>query len=289
MSLGADPTFFILKYSTWLDAETFEDKILGALVKDYADPAGINYIPDSPLRHYKETNYVENTFDDLVIAKMQSSAYEATASIKSLGGVKLTGDKEAKIRLEGKIVRMKRLQKQPAFWDALKTDDLVKEQLPRWITLRTLRSPVCLVVGIMTCEDADVAYEGGRNREAELHGDIPVAQAAAPGGSVASDAGNLQAAVAVQDKVETTFSGRSASRKIFALELKVVTTPFFRKKKVELFKLKKGGPRAPEGRLLGEETRKGEGTRPVDIDDLILDDLMAFDDSDVDGVATDSL
>lgn len=270
--VSADPTFFILKYSAWLDASTFENRILGAVVKEYADPAGSDYLPDNPLRHYKEDGYIENTFHDFIVDKMQSAGAETTASVPSLAGIKLKGDKDDQIKLDGKLLRMKRLQRQSDFWDALKTDDVVQKRLPRWITLRTLRYPVCLVVGIMTCEDVDVEYKGGQSRETELHGKIPLAQAVAPAVAGVGDAGSLQVAGKLRDEVKTTFSGRSASRKIFALELKVVTTPFLQRKKVDLYELKKTGPRAPGGRLLGEQT-KGEGTKPAGIDDLVLEEL----------------
>ena len=47
--MKGDPEFVILKYTAWLDASKFEDKILGSIVKEFLRPTNA-FVPDMPLQ-----------------------------------------------------------------------------------------------------------------------------------------------------------------------------------------------------------------------------------------------
>jgi hypothetical protein len=122
--LHGDPTFVILKYQTWLDTSKFEDKILGAIVKEFLQPTN-NYVPDSPLQ-YTTHDPVENAFTDFVLDTSASTGHEISGSLGSIAGVSFHGSKDASVHLKGKLIRCKRLQQHDRFWSELKKDPTFK-------------------------------------------------------------------------------------------------------------------------------------------------------------------
>lgn len=273
MALESDPQFFLLHHQSWLDAERFQDKILGSVIKNFADPAGSDFIPENPLQYYTEDGFIESTYNDFVINKDHSSGHEVSANITSLGGAKLIGALSDKIELKGKRVHMKRLQRYPKFWESLKEDEEVRTRLPRWVGIRTLRDPVCLVVGIMVCEDIETTSKNGESRQMGLHGEIPTVDVVLPGSSAAlGQTLKIQAKVAAEQDDGVKFSGKFETRKIFALQLKNVTTPWLRHRKVK-WNLDNRGPQVPKVRLLENEEQQEIGTGPVSMIDFVLDSV----------------
>ncbi|KAJ5851707.1 uncharacterized protein N7529_011092 [Penicillium soppii] len=122
--MHGDPTFVILKYQTWLDTSKFEDKILGAIVKEFLQPTN-NYVPDSPLQ-YTTHDPVENAFTDFVLDTSASTGHEISGSLGSIAGVSFHGSKDASVHLKGKLIRCKRLQQHDRFWSELKKDPTFK-------------------------------------------------------------------------------------------------------------------------------------------------------------------
>ncbi|GAW24403.1 hypothetical protein ANO14919_139870 [Xylariales sp. No.14919] len=271
--MKGDPNFVMLKYSAWLDAAKFEDKILGAIVRYPFKPSN-EYLPESPLR-YNKADLVEGSFANFVHDKASTKSRSASAALESLIGFKWHGSKEDSVHLAGKLLRYKRLQQHSQFWSQLKTDEAVIAAVPGWISLLNTWPP-CLVVGIMTAEDVELDFTSTaeRQREGELEAPltaVALAAAGVPSGLIGDvGVGNPQTAVSSGTKVATTFRSSAARSNIFALELRIVTTALFRRRELAL---KEDGPKVDEGRLAdGDENSDGEDAgEVVGIENLVLE------------------
>ncbi|RTE69938.1 hypothetical protein BHE90_015669 [Fusarium euwallaceae] len=267
--MKGDPEFVILKYSAWLDAAKFEDKILGAVVKHYLDPIN-DYEPESPLKYMVEAP-VEGFFTDFVAEGSASATNAVNVSpIKSIAGMTLKGELQDRVHLQGKVVRLKRLQKCEKFWEKLKEDPDVRARVPGWMSVFSVRRPVCLVTGIMVCEDVDVSYEGVEKRELDGHVELPLGEIALAASVPGASGANPEVKVETRREMATVFKARSGQSRIFALELKRVTTTFLQKKELIL---KGDGPKVNVGRVLGDEDTEDE-EESVTVDDLVLKDLV---------------
>lgn len=298
--MKGDPTFVILKYSAWLDTNQFEDKILGAVVRYPLRPTN-EYTPASPLR-YNNTELIEGVFTEFVHDSTRTVSHDASAALQSLVGFEWKGRKEASVHLRGKRLRYKRLQQHAQFWSQLKTDDAVRDLVPRWISMLNTWPP-CLVVGIMTAEDdIELSFSHAAERERHVDLGLPVAAAAAAAATAATGVpvsllgdvgvGNVQTRVGASGKEGGTFTGRSAggassssssSSRIFALELRVVTTALFRRLELQL---KEDGPKVHPGRLAGNDGQLSGGedeSEPPAAEDLILDMFTEEEYNEMDG------
>ncbi|PNP40735.1 hypothetical protein THARTR1_11237 [Trichoderma harzianum] len=267
--MQGDPEFVILKYSAWLDAADFGDKILGAIVKHYLDPIN-DYEPESPDKYIVEKP-VTGSFTDFVVESSASTANAVTASpAQSITRVSLKGNTEDKVHLQGKFVWMKRIPKYEKLWSRLKEDPDVKDRVPEWMSLFSIPKPVCLVTGIMVCEDVEISYEGLKEREWQGHIELPLGEIPLAAGVPATtgDAVNPEVKIEGHREKATVFKARSGQSKIFALELKRVTTKFLNKQELIL---KNKGPKVDAGRVLGDQEEEEE--EEVTVDDLLLQDL----------------
>ncbi|PVI01661.1 hypothetical protein DM02DRAFT_654268 [Periconia macrospinosa] len=248
--MKGDPEFVILKYQSCLDASKFEEKILGSVVKGFLRPTD-NYVPDAPLQ-YNKHELVEGSITDFVLDNDGTKTDEATLKLKSLGGVSFKGSTQSAIQLSGKFVRYKRLQQHDHFWPKLKEDKDVQMFVPRWTS--RFRAPVCLVVGIMICEDVELSFEGEASIEREAGSDI-------------------QANVASNRQTVTIFKGKVGESRIFALELKKISTQGWITKDLVL---KNEGPSVEATRLAADgesENEEDDDDERPKTEDLVLTEL----------------
>ncbi|KPM43904.1 hypothetical protein AK830_g2586 [Neonectria ditissima] len=258
------------QFLTWLDAEKFEDKILGAIVRHFLDPAR-DYEPESPSTYITEPP-TEASFTDFITEESSSAETSFRASLmKSFGGMTLRNNTREKLHLEGKLVRMKRLQKWEQQWDRLKQDPDVQARVPKWLGFLSLRNPVAFVTGVMVCEDVDLSYEGETERVQEGHVEIPVAKVALAAGVPVPPGSKFNSEMKADARREmaTVFKAKSGQSKIFALELRRVSTTIL--KRTELI-ANTDGPKADSGRLLADND-DGYEDKPPTVDDFILEDL----------------
>ncbi|KAF2963134.1 hypothetical protein GQX73_g10439 [Xylaria multiplex] len=271
--MKGDPKFVMLKYSAWLDAAKFEDKILGAVVRYPLKPSN-EYLPESPLR-YNKTDLVEGCFTNFLHDSTSAKSRNVSAGLESLIGFKWYGSKEESVHLTGKLLRYKRLQQHSQFWSQLKTDEAVIRAVPGWISLLNTWPP-CLVVGIMTAEDVELDFTSAseHQRQGELEAPVAavaLAAAGVPSGLLGdSGVGNPQTAVGSGRKVATVFKSSAARSNIFALELRIVTTALFRRRELTL---KEDGPKVNPGRLAdgGEDFENGYADEIVGVENLVLE------------------
>jgi hypothetical protein len=267
--MKGDPEFVILKYQSWLDTAKFEDKILGSIVKEFLRPTN-NYVPDTPLK-YNKHEFIDGCITDFVLDNSGSKNNDATANLKSVAGVSFKGSTENAVKLSGKLVRYKRLQQHDQFWPKLKEDPDVKAIVPNWTS--RYRAPVCLVVGIMICEDVELSFEGKSSLERGGEVELPIGKITLAAGAPnpLGDAVDPQVNIGNNRQTVTIFKGKVGESRIFALELKKITTKGWIQKDL---KLRSEGPTVEALR-----TAAGGGSDDEDddeqpgIEDLVLDGL----------------
>ena len=261
-----DPEFVILKYQSWLDTVKFEDKILGSVVKEFLRPTN-NYLPESPLQ-YNTHDLIEGSVTDFVLDNSGSKSQEATASLKSVAGVSFKGNTENTVHLTGKLVRYKRLQQHDQFWGKLKTDSDVRATVSGWIS-RFSTWPVCLVVGIMICEDVELSFEGQKSLGGEGKVELPIGKISLAAGTPIPGIPNPEVSVGTKRQTVNIFRGRADESRIFALELrKIGLEGWFRKD----LRLRSLGPEGiDETRLAaGEDEDEEYMDGPENVNELVL-------------------
>jgi hypothetical protein len=144
-------------------------------------------------------------------------------------------------------------------------------------------------VGVMICEDVDLTVKEERESKLEAHLAVPaleIASAAAGNPAVAigaalggePGAGDPEIKAHVGAEETRLFKGKMEGSKIFALELKEITTPFLRRTKL---KITGRAPKLPGGKFLGQDDNKEEAV-PVTLGDMIVEDLLPVDLADLD-------
>ncbi|KAF1954307.1 hypothetical protein CC80DRAFT_493812 [Byssothecium circinans] len=274
-----DPEFVILKYQSWLDTAKFENKILGSIVKEFLRPTN-NYVPDSPLKHNSH-DFQEGTVTDFVLDNTGSKSHEASASLKSVAGISFKGSTESSLQLSGKLIRYKRLQQHDQFWAKLKVNPDVKAIVPRWTS--RYRAPVCLVVGIMICEDVELSFDETQSREREANGQLPIGKITLAAGvpNPVGDAVDPLVGFSSNRQVVTIFKGKINESRIFALELKKVTTEGWIQKDL---RLRSQGPDVDPTRVAaGESDEEDEDDEQLEIEEFVLGGLSAEEYSEIAG------
>ncbi|RYN98081.1 hypothetical protein AA0120_g2749 [Alternaria tenuissima] len=268
-----DPEFVILKYQSWLDTAKFENKIFGSVVKEYLRPTN-NYVPDSPLQ-YNSHDFQEGTVTDFVLANTGAKSHEGNATLESVAGISFKGSTESSVELSGKLIRYKRLQQHDQFWSKLKADQDVKAIVPRWTS--RYRAPVCLVVGIMICEEVELSFDEKHAQERELKGQLPIGKITLAAGvpNPAGSTGDPQIGFNTNRQVVNMFKGEINESRIFALELKKITTVGWIQKDL---KLRSEGPDVDATRLAaGESDEEDEDDERLKIEEFVLGELSAGD------------
>ncbi|RYO36375.1 hypothetical protein AA0111_g2729 [Alternaria arborescens] len=268
-----DPEFVILKYQSWLDTAKFENKIFGSIVKEYLRPTN-NYVPDSPLQ-YNSHDFQEGTVTDFVLANTGAKSHEGNATLESVAGLSFKGSTESSVELNGKLIRYKRLQQHDQFWSKLKADRDVKAIVPRWTS--RYRAPVCLVVGIMICEEVELLFDEKQAQEREVKGQLPIGKITLAAGvpNPTGSTGDPQIGFNTNRQVVNMFKGEINESRIFALELKKITTVGWIQKDL---KLRSQGPDVDSTRLAaGESDEEDEDDERLKIEEFVLGELSAED------------
>lgn len=267
--MSGDPKFIILKYQAWMRTATFEDTILGAIIRQPLSPS-TNYVPGAPARYLTHA-LQEGSATDFVLQGTGSTSHGATGSLTSIGQFSVSGSREASVHLNGKHIRYKRIQQLDQFWAKLREDPDVKRSMGDWISMWNTW-PVCLVVGIMICEDVEISMDAAKTQERKAQGEIPVGEILLPSGGMnplGKDANPKLEATSSQHTA-TLFRASMGESSIFAVELKIVTTGWLHRR---LLRLKNKGPNVGDNRLAGMDSDEdSDDEAPVD-EELILADL----------------
>jgi hypothetical protein len=278
--MKGDPEFIILKHAAWVSAE-FEKDILGAIIRDPLSPS-TDYVPSSPLQ-YNKYDVLEQTITDFVLDNTGAAANEVSGAVTAVANFALKGRTGDKIHLQGKLLHVKRLQQVSEYWAALQSDPTVKSTVPGWISFFNTW-PVCMVVGIMLCEDVELRANTVRSDQRHATGEVPIgpltqtAGAPSPFGGLA----NPKLTAYKSREAATSFEANLGNRQIFAVELRKVTTKRFYSKEL---RLKNDGPRNMDpSRLASNELDDDDSDdleKPVDPGDLICVELDTKDSDDM--------
>jgi len=274
--MAGDPVFVVLKHTAWLDVSKFEDRILGAIVKEFRKPSD-RYEPaqDATALDYYDASqfpFVEGSFTDFKASPSDNSSGSVSLSLGDIAGVKFGGSTKDEIHLKGDVIRWKRLQQHELFLHKLIANERVSTEVPKWISFINIWPPA-LVVGIMVCENTTVDVAVEKTHTTEIKFTVPVAAVAAGAAGVPG----LEQVLGLDEVVDPGFevaretkttqhvSGKSSKGQIFALELKKITTEWMSKT------LEMGGSLKPKGKLL---TDKGAKAFPeVQAEDLIVEEF----------------
>jgi hypothetical protein len=229
-------------------------------------------VTDAPLK-YNSHDFQEGTVTDFVIENTGSKGHEASASLKAVAGMSFKGSTQSSVQLNGKLIRYKRLQQHDQFWAKLKADPDVKATVPRWTS--RFRAPVCLVVGIMICEDVELSFDETQSREREVKGELPIGKITLATGAPnpLGDAVDPQVVFSANRQVVTMFKGKIEESRIFALELKKVTTEGWIQKDL---RLRSQGPDIDPTRVAaGDSDTESDDDEQPKIETLVLGGLSA--------------
>lgn len=274
--MKGDPQFVVLKYQAWLDASQYEKLILGAIVKDPLSPS-TNYVYVSREdEKSNNTRYQTGSATDFLLANDTTKAEELAASVTRLAGFAVASTTEDRMQLAGKFIRFKRIEQLDDFWETLKRNETVSKTAIDWVA-HPGPWPPCLVVGIMLCEDVELCREGLRSREVGGETELPIAQVALPAGvpdSIGYEV-NPKVSLGCSTQNATIFGAKFGEKRIFALELRKITTQPLRRRRLQL---KNYGPDFDPARLAGDGGPEMDVIKPITAKDLVLD---SFDEDDI--------
>ncbi|PWI64581.1 hypothetical protein PCL_09511 [Purpureocillium lilacinum] len=212
----ADPEFFMLKPSAWMDAST-ADTLLGSFVQNYADPLSGAHIPAIGESHLQySVGEITGSFTDFITDPYAERTKDPSVILNSLG-FKSTGETDEAFGLQGKLIWYRRLKDVDYFFDKVRNDSAVRSRVSKWI------SPwhnAFLVVGIMICEDVDIIWTTDTT-VSQSNAEVPIRQ-------ITRATGELLSATDAHAESTTEITGhlrraRSGQSKIFAIQLRPVT------------------------------------------------------------------
>jgi len=270
----SDPEFFLLTPTAWLDADKYENQMLGAFVRNYASPTDTCVPESGSHEQYNKSKILERSFTDFVLDAHASIKNGAQVTLEKLGGVSFSGETSWVNRLEGKYVRFRRLTQVDKFFENVKKDREVAERVPHW-RKPGRRIPVCLVVGIMICEDVNVAWEKEEQKQMTAEGQIPIATVVrsavgAPNLAPNENPGDAKLDVSREETRGTAFRAKSGDKSIFALQLRCIKTGKILKR--DRLEILEKGPSVAGGRTVGVEEACDLDMAGIKDDDLFLEE-----------------
>lgn len=275
-AMKGDPEFVILKHTAWLPAPEWEDRILGSVIRHPLKPSN-DLVPDTPLV-YNTHPFHESQLNDFVLSPSQSRGHNVSPELTSLAGISFKGNTDAAVHLSGRHLRYRRLTQHSEYWANLLTDEKVAATVPSWISLWN-DWPPCLVVGVMIATAVDIDISGSKSRERGGKIQLPLAAVALGAAGVAlplgilTDIGNPSIEMSTTRTTARVFKATVPDERIFALELRIVTTTLLRWKEL---KLKEGGPTFDEGIIHdGKGYSSDEEEEEPSVDDLVLENFTA--------------
>ena len=270
VTMATEPPWIVLKSTSWLPVEE-TSTLLGAAVKDFWAPTD-NSVPEEPLEYNKGRKFVEKGYNDFVLTNEDGAGKAAKLKLQGLTNLTWKGVVDDAFDLHGKHIRYIKLRKVDKFWEDLKEDPEVREEVPKWIGSWQLKSkpPVCLITGLFICEDVALESSKGVSQDREAKIEAPLGTAVAAAGAshgvlLPNDGnGNLEAGFSVNKTQQRHIKAKDEGSSIFAMQLKVISSETFNKKAL---RLKDKSPDAPTHRQMGEDEEL------LSMDSLSLEDV----------------
>ena len=243
--MAQEPTFFQLKALLPLP-ESEAENLLGRIVKNFKAP-WVGSVPRKTSAILE--GCVKGSTHDFKLEKQTSNEMSLTARLRAVFGVNLIASTESQFDLNGKKIFFQLIREQDIVFERLKRDAEVIARVPPWIKFRG--PPVCLITGLLMYEDATIGSSQKQATEVSGQGTVPVGQAVGAVHGVPVTSSQSSGDIAIQGKAQRQnadiFQGRGEGRKIFALEVKQVTTGFLHR---EDLRLKDEVPNMPKDKQL---------------------------------------
>ena len=225
--MSKDPVFLVLKPTVgWLPEKEWKN-VLGAAVKNPWSPTD-DYAPRKAWT-YNKNPLVEHDYDGFVLQQQKTSSHSFEVEVNGLGKLRWGKSSGHQIDLSGKKIYVKRLRRHSEMWKELttKSEDF-QEAVAGWVNQKRLgraKYQVCLVVGLLICQDVIVAASDEEAREREARGGIPLGTIASHGAPISTGGGG-DVSVALSSSVinRTYFEAEGHGKRIFALELKIISS-----------------------------------------------------------------
>ena len=213
--------FYILSPVDYLDV-TRSDDVLGKIIKDYTRPFE-DYLPlDNQSTHF--TQFSTHVSDlDIKFASKDSIKLGISIGMGSLGldvaNFGISSERGREFRFSGEKITYMRLVQQSEAFESLMLSVPVRSKVLEW-TKHTFkkRSPVCMVVGLLTCDSRSIRFvEEEVTKLGSGIGGI-ISKSRPNVGTIASIApSNLQI-----EHADGSLGNEGNKRTIFALQLRVV-------------------------------------------------------------------
>ena len=230
--MAKDPEFVILKPTAGWLAESEMQRILGAVVKNPLAPTDASY-PKNPVQYW-EKPMVKSEYDDFILSKEQISSASSEAEVRDLGKMRWAKSAGQNIDLTSKKIFVRKLRRLPAMWKKMKEDEEVQENVPDWVheksrVRRKKKNQVCLVVGVLICQDVFVATSDEEEKDFLARNEAPLGTVteivAATHGvpPTTGGTGNIRVEGSQTSVQRKYFQAKGQGKRIFALELKIVS------------------------------------------------------------------
>ena len=220
--LDNDPVFFRLRGPA-LPTGDEAKRMLGRIVRNFAQPLGSGYCPEDPTSFHigapTETKWLKASS---VFKKSETGAIELQLS--GVGGGKAELDGEQSFSLKNSEVLAMELRHQPEVYGKLLGDKTVSD----WVKANCkINKPLFMITGLLVWRDAVQSENSTQKRGLQLSGKVPV-------GSAAAAAGTSGALVPLPSIGDLSISGRKATghtrgqeresedSQVFAVEYKII-------------------------------------------------------------------
>ncbi|KZZ92017.1 hypothetical protein BBO_09559 [Beauveria brongniartii RCEF 3172] len=230
--MAEGPEYLILKPGVgWISGEYWKN-LLGAAVKYPFMPLR-DYVPDDP--PYMQYAPDERLFDDMVLRQNIQQTKSGHFSVTGLGELRTAESANNQLNLQGKLIYIKSLQQHDAHWENIIKIKTFRQKVTKWLRERTMfgfgapKHQVCLVVGILLCQDVSVAISKEEETKFEAGGQLPlgtVAEAvtASRGAPIQlKGAGNVVGGASTTTAGKKYFGIKGKEIQIFGLELRIIS------------------------------------------------------------------
>lgn len=212
---GLDSKFFyVLQPTEWLDATTWEKKILGAFVKEYPSPKN-DYV--ECLKLYNDNSLEEaSQFFDSFLDKKHYDFLESIGWKKEMGRVN---------SLNGKYLHWKSLRHVHQYFERARHNPAVRSRVLSWIEQGS-NIPAWLVTGILICEDRE-DREANEEDLIEAWYEVPIATLSGAATGVPSLDSTSNASFSSRGSNGKAFMVGTSRSTIVAVQLRPVTKKLF--------------------------------------------------------------
>ncbi len=269
-----DPEFFMLKPGTYLDG-TYGETLLGRIVKNYAQPT-TDYRPHEALKIEKGP-IITSVSRNFAMSNLSYDTRGGKTSLAGIAGFDTSMMKGVKTELKGKTFLYKGLEQHEDLLEKIMQDPASRTKVMQWTRpVRWRRIPVCMITGILLCEESILVTLKEHGTKVAIDGTIPIATAglAATGALVPAPIGDVGLGGHRTTRQRQDAAYEIDEKTIVGLELRIVRRAHWGD---ELVRLRARAPDLRNNRhLAGSDDETGidgdsdSGEETSDSDDMVF-------------------